>query len=232
MVQEVAIRTFSKDLDLVKQRRKQIMKGALRIFITNGYHNTSIRQIADACSMSVGSLYHYVGSKEDILYLIIEDTLNTTLQAMSGAVKIADPTRALVYAIDRWIRVMDGTQDATLFAYQELRNLKTAARSGLLDIDRRVSDVFERIILAGARKGLFHAPDPRLVAHSITVIGHMWAFRRWFWKQHCTLEEFIQRQTFLLMGGVLARPQAAPCSAVAPPCSAVRDADAPLRQAA
>jgi len=74
------------------------------------------------------------------------------------------------------------------------------------------------------KKGQFHAPDPKLVAHSITVMGHMWAFRRWFWKQHCTLEEYIQRQTLLVMGGVLARPH------VAPP-SAAGVGTTPLRQA-
>lgn len=204
-MQEVAIRTYSKDQQLVRERRKQIMKGALRVFITNGYHRTSTRQIADACGMSVGSLYHYVGSKEDILYLLIEDTLNTTLHAMSGAVRISDPRGALVYAIDRWIRVMDETQDATLFAYQELRNLKAAARSGLLDIDRRVSGVFERIVSAGVKRGQFQVADPKLVAHSITVIGHMWAFRRWFFRQYCTVDQYIERQTRLILNGVLSR---------------------------
>ncbi|MEW6034456.1 MAG: TetR/AcrR family transcriptional regulator [Chloroflexota bacterium] len=205
MVQEVAIRTYSKDQQLVRERRKQIMKGALRVFITNGYHRTSTRQIADACGMSVGSLYHYVGSKEDILYLLIEDTLSTTLQAMSGAVRISDPMKALVYAIDRWIRVMDETQEATLFAYQELRNLKAAGRSGLLDIDRRVAEVFESIIAAGVKKGQFQVADPRLVAHTITVIGHMWAFRRWFFRQYYTVDQFIEKETRLILGGVVSR---------------------------
>ena len=39
-----------------------------------------------------------------------------------------------------------------------------------------------------------------LVAHNITVLGHMWTFRRWFLKHHYSIEEYIAIQTALVCG--------------------------------
>lgn len=46
------------------------MQGACQLFLTKGFHPTSIREIAEACNMSMGQLYHYISSKDDVLYLV------------------------------------------------------------------------------------------------------------------------------------------------------------------
>ena len=64
--------TQIKDLDLVKQRRKQIIDASVKLFVENGFHKTTTRQIAKASGFSIGSLYEYVASKEDVLYLVCD----------------------------------------------------------------------------------------------------------------------------------------------------------------
>ena len=40
---------------------------ALTLFAERGYHGTGIRQLADAAGLSSASLYHYMGTKEELL---------------------------------------------------------------------------------------------------------------------------------------------------------------------
>ncbi len=62
--------TQIKNADLVRERRRQIIDAAVKLFIEHGYHNTTTRMIARAAGFSIGSLYEYVSSKEDLLYLV------------------------------------------------------------------------------------------------------------------------------------------------------------------
>ncbi len=66
------IPTQVKNRDLVERRRRQIVDAAVELFIQNGFHKTTTRQIAAAAGFSIGSLYEYVASKEDILYLVCD----------------------------------------------------------------------------------------------------------------------------------------------------------------
>ena len=202
-----AIRTYSSDEKLVKERRNQIVNGALQLFVKQGYHQTSIRQIAQAINMSIGTLYHYIGSKVDILYMGIEDALNKVHDAVDLASRIGNPIEALSDATERFIRAVDEAQDITVFAYQELRNLKHDVRGGLLDIDKRSAAIFERIISNGIERGDFRKVDIQLVAHNIIVLGHMWAFRRWFLRKHYTLDHYVQYQKQFILSGIKANEE-------------------------
>jgi len=57
----------------------------------------------------------------------------------------------------------------------------------------------ERLLKWGVEEGEFKVDNPTLVAHSIIVLGHMWVIRRWFLREHCTLEEYIREQTELIL---------------------------------
>ena len=51
----------------------KVLEAALDLFSTQGYGATSMRQIAEACELSTGNLYHHFGSKEAILQRLIDD---------------------------------------------------------------------------------------------------------------------------------------------------------------
>lgn len=55
---------------MIESKQIQIVEGALKLFFERGFHPTTIREIADACNMSMGQLYHYISSKDDVLYLV------------------------------------------------------------------------------------------------------------------------------------------------------------------
>ncbi len=58
-----------KDKNLIDEKRKQIIEGAITVFKKKGYHKATVREIAKEAQIGLGSIYDYVNSKDDILYL-------------------------------------------------------------------------------------------------------------------------------------------------------------------
>src|SRR5258708_8894707 len=79
------IPTTVKDQELVAQRRGEIVDVATGLFLERGFHNTSIRDIARACPFNLPSLYMYVTSKQDILFLVAQQLLEEKAKAMPEA---------------------------------------------------------------------------------------------------------------------------------------------------
>src|SRR3954464_7956466 len=104
-----------KDERLVEKRRDQMIKGAVSLFKEKGFHRTTTREIAKAAGFSIGTLYEYIGSKEDVLYLVVDyiyEEFQENLQKEIGQSKgtLEDLKRAIAY----FYRLMDGMQDEVL----------------------------------------------------------------------------------------------------------------------
>ena len=46
---------------------ERVRRAALELFAERGFHGTGIRQLAERAGLSSASLYHYMGTKEDLL---------------------------------------------------------------------------------------------------------------------------------------------------------------------
>jgi len=200
-----AIRTYSQNEKLVSLRREQIACRAAKIFVKKGYERLNLRQIASACRMSVGTLYHYIGTKEDILYLVFDYVMSEEvefIEAISPAYDALPPIEALRKAMDTYYRKVDDLQDFVIFMYQETKNLRPNARERIFQLEKRLGHVFYRILDRGRASGEFKISDPLLVAHNIVLLGDMWAFRRWLLRKNYVLEEYITAQANFVLEGI------------------------------
>ena len=203
----VKIRTHSKDRDLVILRRRQIASRAAHVFVEKGYRRVNLRQLASACDMSVGNLYHYVGTKQDILYLVFDYVMSEVAEFIEGTSRTHDAfpaTKALQMAIDTYYRTVDRLQDSVVFMYQETKELRPDARKAVFEMERRLGSTFERILDRGCASGEFKTGSPPLIAQNIVILGHMWAFRRWQLERRYAyvLEDYIKEQTNFILGAV------------------------------
>ena len=80
-------RTRSNDYD---KKRQAILRRSARLFARHGFSGASIGMIADECGMSKALMYHYYGSKDDVL----NDLLTRHLQDLVDAVEAADRSGA------------------------------------------------------------------------------------------------------------------------------------------
>jgi AcrR family transcriptional regulator len=196
-----SIRTYSRDKNLVNLRREQIARSAALLFVKKGYHTAGIREIAKVCRMSIGTLYHYVGSKEDILSLVFDYVMSreTRFSEDASSYKTLLPTEAIQKAIEAYYQGIDDIQDMVLLAYQESKSLPREIRERTFEQERSIISVFEGILARGCKTGEFKVNDITLVANNIVVIGDTWAFRRWLLANHYTLQEYIKEQTNLIL---------------------------------
>ncbi len=79
--------------------RRQILEAALELFSGRGYFNTSVQDIRRAAGVSVGSIYHYFGSKEgiakDLYDGILEQLDRAVQQAAVGRLSCEERCRAV-----------------------------------------------------------------------------------------------------------------------------------------
>ena len=203
--EEFTIRTFSSDKALVKERRNHIVRCSTKLFTKKGYDRTNMRELAKACEMSAGTLYHYFGSKEEILYSIINSATSQQVGSMedyANELATASPTIALVELMRKFYEWHDDNQDITLFAYQETKNLPGNAQESIFDSEARILTVFERLLTRGIEEGEFSIDDPRLIAHDIVVLGHAWALRRWHLRKHWTFKTYVKKQTDAMLEAI------------------------------
>jgi AcrR family transcriptional regulator len=191
------MRTYSDDPDLVSARRKHIADCAADLFAKQGYQATRVRQIADACGMAMGTLYHYVGSKDDVLCLVIDEGVSQfeSFFEQTTDFTISDPANALKQAIETYYLFIDRIQDLILFLHQEARNMKTETWQSIVNLETRVFSVFEKILVEGCNKGKFQVSDMGLAVHNIAITGQTWAVRRWYLRKRYTIETYIAAYT-------------------------------------
>jgi TetR/AcrR family transcriptional regulator, cholesterol catabolism regulator len=74
------------------RRLGEILQHAIEVFCAKGYAGASMRDLSRASGMSLAGLYHYVGSKERMLYLIQKETFSTILERLKAKLEqVQDP---------------------------------------------------------------------------------------------------------------------------------------------
>ena len=198
------IPTQVKNLELVEQRRRQIVDASVVLFIENGFHKTTTRQIAKASRISIGSLYEYIATKEDILYLVC-DAIHAEIErgvaeALNRAKKGKNP---LGEVIREYFMVCHRMNDHILLIYQETQSLPAKWQRVVLENEIRITGIFTAVLAKLMASGDLPRITPHrldLVAHNISVLGHMWTFRRWFLANHYSIDEYVELQTHSIMG--------------------------------
>jgi TetR/AcrR family transcriptional regulator, cholesterol catabolism regulator len=205
------IRTYSHNSELVSERREHIAKSVAPLFVKQGYERTTIRDIAKACGMSMGHLYYYIGSKEDILGIMMDYDQHFYTDFVKGMIASYDslkPTEALIKIIDALYRGIADIPDFTRFFYQEIKNLQPDARNIVWERERALIAEFEKLLQRGCDSGEFAINNLTVVANSIISTGHMWVMRRQLLARGYTLDEYIRCQTENILKSISAsRPK-------------------------
>jgi len=200
------IRTYSKNTNLVSKKRELISTKALGLFLEKGYAKTTIREIAEACGWTEGALYRYIGSKEDILHLILPEARVLLFQEYALGLGELDAIEKMRKCIWRYYKWQDETADRNIFYNREIHNFTQKDRRILLKSQSDYIKFFRDLVPEGVAKGKFHCSDPLLVAHNIVMLGFDWSMRRWFLKQYYTIDEYIEKQTAMFLQILTAKP--------------------------
>lgn len=203
-VSDGEVPTQIKNLELVQERRRQIVDSTVKLFVEHGYHKTTTRMIAKASNFSIGSLYEYVSSKEDLLYLVCKAIHEEVREAVEEALSKAVMEKELLAEIMReYFLVCDKMGDHILLMYQVTQFLPEKWKAKVLENELNITEIFIQALRGLSGKGSFPVLDEKvinLVGQNISVLGHMWAFRRWHFRKDYTIEEYTKYQTDFILG--------------------------------
>jgi AcrR family transcriptional regulator len=179
------IKTRIKNQGLIDETHARIARAAVSLFIKKGFHQTSIREIADASRMSMGLLYRYISSKDDVLSLAYEQIHKENLEGISSAKmeKSRNPREKLKKSMENMLKLVERDRKKYLFVYTESKFLSPNALKPVLEKENIVIEHFRKIIEEGIKSGQFdiqHAPLAASIISYILMIGPLrgWSFRK------------------------------------------------------
>lgn len=199
------VETHVKDEELIRKRREQLVRAAVKLFTEKGFHRTTTRELAKASGFSIGTLYEYIRSKEDALYLVCDDIYNQFNERLQNSIQLkGDGLESLIEAIQMCIDVMDDMQDEVLVMYQEVKSLSKDALPYVLNKENQMASYFKNILDYCVDRGALELNEQEKIfyAHHILVQCQMWAFRRWSLHKYFDVHEFKQLQVKAIFNGL------------------------------
>lgn len=199
----VRIPTSVKDEALVQKRREQICKAALQAFTKHGFHETNLRQVTKLAGLAYGSIYDYVESKDDILFLIYDNILSELYHRLDEAARSTDdPVMQVKVLLKAAMDHTDEYQDAILLLYQESRVLKTSGHlPEVFEKERSYLRIFAEVLERGSSLGVFNLNNVRIMGNMIPLMCSAWALKRWN-LQHITKAEYTESLTQFILQGI------------------------------
>lgn len=153
-----------------KLRRRDICRIAARVFYEKSYEGASMQDIANAVALTKAGLYHHIGSKDQLLFEIMNYGMDILQETVVDKVKgIADPReklrRTIAGHIDLIVRARD--REITVILHEN-RSLRGSLRKKINARKRQYIEFLEELIArvqeqAGG-KGLL---PPRLAAFAL-----------------------------------------------------------------
>lgn len=141
--------------------RDRLLEVAARLFHAKGYSATSIRDLARALGLETASLYHYMDSKESLLYEIARRCQERLLEAVEAVVRSPRP------ALDKlrdFVRVhvtwMIQDRDAYAVLLSEMKSLSGRRRQALVRLRDAYEERLMRVLEEGQQQGVVRADVP------------------------------------------------------------------------
>ena len=190
----------------VEQRRREIIEAARVCFLRNGFHQTTTDEICREAAITPGGLYHYFGSKEEIISAVIEDAAHTTVQNLRTTAEASGDVRTAVQALAslffQWIRdpQLDSVTRLDMEIWAEtLRNEKLAEITRGGRALRR--QWLESLIRGAIQEGVYAKEvDPRGLANLIMSIFDGLRLGRLLWRDDFDLDGALQALMLMQSG--------------------------------
>ena len=146
-------------------RRNTIVDTSAEVFARRGYHGTGIAELCVANDLGKGALYHYIGSKEELLAAIHDRVMDEVIASGERVTAAAgSPPEKLAMLGDELLDIITRYPDHVWVFLHEFPALTGERaeqfRTRRREFERRV----EEILQAGIESGDFRDVDPRLTA--------------------------------------------------------------------
>lgn len=187
--------------------RQQILSTAKHLFIQQGYHGLSMRQIAEALGVSKAALYYYFRDKEELFLAILDSYLDEMEAALRFIQLEQDGARQRIRAMVDMILLQPAEQRALIrLSSQEMAQLSLPARQAFDQAyHQKFIDPIRKIFSEGIQRGELRPVDPNVAAWAL--LGMMYPY---FYPVHSsdllTSEKAAEHLTQIFLDGMAQPP--------------------------
>lgn len=198
------IRSVVKNPKLIQQRRNQIFEAAAELYKKKGYHVTGLRELSSKAGISLGNLYNYITTKEDVLSIVHQKAAEKISKSIDEKTSnVSDPVEKLCEMIDIELHTMNKYQDLIMLIYQEGHALSKQSAHSLLAEEERHLQKFQVVLENGIKKGVFRQCNTLAVAHVIKMMIDSWVLKRWSLRGRVSLKEMKKSILDLVQYGIM-----------------------------
>lgn len=158
----------------------RIIGATLMLSNKQGFHATTLRQLAEASGLSMGGLYTYIHSKHMLLSMILGEVAATATEILTAPpndVK-GDARRHLDWIIATHIRMSEAMQPWFVFAFMEAKSFPPAERQRAIDMEATTEKIIENVLKQGVAEGSFVTDRAALSAALIKPLLQDWYVKR------------------------------------------------------
>lgn len=151
----------------------RILEQARTIFWLKGYERTTIRNIADACGCVQGNIYNYFTSKEEILYKILRDemeSLISTLEPLEHDESTSPVEQLRIFIRSHVYHTLGPVKGQLLLFEMEWRHLSPYRQKQIIALRDIYDRILRKIILRGIDAGLFGRVNEKLFNYAIASV--------------------------------------------------------------
>ncbi len=182
-----------------------LLKVAARVFSEVGYGSASMRRISAETELSLAGIYHYVASKDELLYWIQYHTFDSLLKGLNSSLEgVVEPRQRLATAVRNHVRHFGENMHELKVCARELETLEGEAYDAVHERRRSYFEAVHQIV-----KEL----QPEHGAHlgSWIATANLFGMINWFYqwydpgRSQVSLDDLAAQQTALFLDGYIAR---------------------------
>jgi AcrR family transcriptional regulator len=160
----------------VPTRRNELTRQAARLFAEQGYHGTSMEDLAVAMGVQKASLYAHVKSKEDLLHELARDGAVAFHAALDGIDERLPAVEKLRLALRAHLHVVAEQLDVATVFVREWRYLEGERREEFLAERRRYEDRIRALFREGVEQSELRTDLDVNVAALLFLSAANWAY--------------------------------------------------------
>jgi AcrR family transcriptional regulator len=188
--------------EIAIQRREEVLAAAERLFCSQGYQATSVRDIADAVDIKAGSLYAHIESKEDLLWEILTAAADRFFAAVRPIVESDLLTiEKLKRVIAAHVTVITDSASAAAVYMNDWRHLAEPRRRQFAERRDEYERIFRGLVHDAIREGTFGDVDEKFA--TLMILSSInWIYQWYRPDGPMTADEIARRITSLLFNGL------------------------------
>ncbi len=167
------------DVEQTQRRKREIIEGAARLFDRVGYHGVNMSMIAKAAGVKKPTLYHYIASKDEILFGLHELFIGTLRKNTDARIAAGlPPLEVLRAVVEDTFKLLHDFPGYVRAFFEHFRELSQKQRAEIAVKRDEYIGLVIGVIEQGMKAGVINKADPRLTAHCLFGIAN-WAYQ-WY----------------------------------------------------